>query len=73
MGMSHRQIADKENAKKVFEAFNEIYRTGLAGSIFDYEIISKDGTRRQIEISASLKKYLSGNPIGFSGTVLDVT
>jgi diguanylate cyclase (GGDEF)-like protein/PAS domain S-box-containing protein len=73
MGMSHRQIADKENSKKVFEAFNEIYRTGIAGSIFDYEIIRKDGTRRQIEISASLKKDSSGNPIGFSGTIRDAT
>ena len=73
MGMSHRHCADKENAKKVFEAFNEIYRTGLAGSLFDYEIIRKDGTRRQIEISASLRKDSSGNPIGFSGTVRDAT
>ena len=72
-GMNHRQIADKENAKKVFEAFNEIYRTGIAGSIFDYEIIRKDGSRRQIEISASLKKDSSGNPIGFRGTVRDAT
>jgi len=73
MGMSNRQIADKENTKKVFEAFNKIYRTGISGSIFDYEIIRKDGARRQIEISASLKKDSSGNPIGFSGTVRDAT
>jgi len=29
MGMNNRQYADKENAKKVFEAFNEIYRTEI--------------------------------------------
>jgi diguanylate cyclase (GGDEF)-like protein/PAS domain S-box-containing protein len=73
IGMSHRQIADKENAKKIFKIFNEIYRTGRAGNIFDYELIRKDGTRRQIEISASLKRDSSGNPAGFRGTIRDAT
>ena len=73
MGMNHQQIADKENAKKIFKTFNEIYRTGIAGNIFDYELIRKDGARRQIEISASLKKDSSGNPIGFRGTIRDAT
>jgi diguanylate cyclase (GGDEF)-like protein/PAS domain S-box-containing protein len=73
MGMNHRQYADKENAKKVFDAFNEIYQTGITGSIFEYEIIRKDGTRRQIEVSVSLKKDSSDKPIGFRGTTRDVT
>lgn len=73
MGMNHRQYADKENSKKVFDAFNEIYKTGIAGSIFDYEIIRKDGTRRQVEASASLQKDTSGTPIGFRGTTRDIT
>jgi putative nucleotidyltransferase with HDIG domain len=71
--MYNRQYADKENAKKVFDAFNEIYKTGITGSIFEYEIIRKDGTRRQIEVSASLKKDSSGNMIGFGGTARDIT
>jgi PAS domain S-box-containing protein/putative nucleotidyltransferase with HDIG domain len=73
MGMNHRQSASKEDTKKVFKAFNEIYRTGTTGSIFDYEVIRKDGTRRQIEISASLKKDSSENLIGFRGTARDIT
>jgi PAS domain S-box-containing protein len=73
MGMNDRQYTDKENAKKSFEAFNKIYRTGIVGSIFDYEIIRKDGTKRQVEVSASLKKDASGNPIGFHGTARDIT
>ena len=73
MGMNHQQYMDKINAKKVFEAFNEIYKTGITGGIFDYEIIRKDGTKRQVEISATLQKDSSGNPIGFRGTTRDVT
>ncbi len=73
MGMNYQQYVDKENAKKVFDAFNEIYKTGIAGGIFDHEIIRKDGTKRQVEISATLQKDSSGNPIGFRGTTRDVT
>ena len=73
LGMNHRQYADKENAKKVFEVFNKIYKTGITASIFDYEIIRKDGTRRQIELSASLIKDSAGKPIGFRGTTRDAT
>jgi diguanylate cyclase (GGDEF)-like protein/PAS domain S-box-containing protein len=73
MGTNYRQYVDKENAKKVFEAFNEIYKTGITGGIFDYEIIRKNGTKRQVEISATLQKDSSGNPIGFRGTTRDVT
>jgi diguanylate cyclase (GGDEF)-like protein/PAS domain S-box-containing protein len=73
MGMNNRQYADEENAKKVFEAFNEIYKTGTTGKIFDYEIIRKDGTKRQVEVSASLKIDSSGKRIGFRGTTRDIT
>ena len=73
LGMNNRQYTDKENAKKVFDAFNEIFKTGITCSIFEYEIIRKDGTRRQIEVSASLKKDSSGKPIGFRGIARDIT
>ena len=73
MGMSYKQCSGKEDSKKVLKTFNEIYRTGVTGSVFDYEVIRKDGSRRQIEISASLKKDLSGKPLGFRGTARDIT
>jgi len=73
MGMNNRQYTDKANAKKSFDAFNNIYRTGISGSIFDYEITRKDGTKRQVEVAASLKKDESGRPIGFYGIARDIT
>ena len=73
MGRNNRQCADEENAKKIFRAFNEIYKTGISGRIFDYEIIRKDGTRRQGELSVSLKKDSAGKAVGFTGTARDVT
>ncbi|MGD0022750.1 MAG: PAS domain S-box protein, partial [Smithellaceae bacterium] len=72
-GMNYRQYADKENAKKLFQGFNEIYRTGVPTKIVDYEITRKDGTRCYLETSASLLRDSSGKTIGFRGVVRDVT
>jgi len=73
MGMNNRQYLDKENAKKVFQAFNQVYTTGKPTKGFDWEIIRKDGTRRFVEASASLIRNLEGEPAGFRGIVRDIT
>jgi signal transduction histidine kinase len=73
MGMNNRQYTDKENAKKLFQTFNKVYRTGQPDKAFDWEIIRKDGIKRYIEASVSLIKHLSGNPIGFRGIIRDIT
>jgi PAS domain S-box-containing protein len=73
LGKDYHLFTDKENGRKVFQAFNKVYRTGEHGRLFDYEIIRKDGTKRQVEVSTSLKKDSSGNPIGFRGITRDVT
>jgi len=73
MGMNNRQYTDPENAKKLFQAFKEVYRTQKPGSVFDHEIIRKDGTKRYAEGSIVLQKDSSGHPIGFRGIVRDIT
>ena len=73
MGMNNRQYTDRENAKRLFQAFNQVYRTGEPGRGFDYEIIRRDGTKRYVEASFTLKKDASGKPIGFRGIVRDIT
>ena len=73
MGMNDQQYTNKENARKLFQTFNKVYRTGqpLKGS--DWEIIRQDRIRRCVEASVSLKRDSSGKPIGFRGIVRDVT
>ena len=73
MGMNNRQYADEENAKKLYQAFNRVYRTGEPTKGFDWEIIRKDGTKRYIEASVSLMKNKLGQPVGFRGIVRDIT
>jgi diguanylate cyclase (GGDEF)-like protein/PAS domain S-box-containing protein len=73
MGMNNRQFTDKENAKKLFKTFNEVYRTREPAKEFGWQIIRKDGTKRYIEVSVSLQKNSSGKPIGFRGISRDIT
>ena len=73
IGMNNRQLTDKENAKKLFQAFNKVYKTGESTKEFDWQIIKKDGTKIYIEVSVSLQKNSSGKPIGFQGIARDIT
>ena len=73
MGMNNRQYTDQENAKKLYQAFNKVYKTGFPTEAFDWEVIRKDGERRIGEVSVSLIKDPEGRPYGFRGIARDVT
>ncbi len=72
-GINSRRFTDKENAKKLFKTFLEVYKTGNPAKAFDWQIIRKDGATRHIEASVSQLKDSSGKPIGFRGIVRDTT
>jgi len=73
MGMNNRQYTDEENAKKLYQTFNKVYTTGKTHKGFDWEVIRKDGSKRYIEASVSLRKDSEGQPIGFRSIVRDVS
>jgi PAS domain S-box-containing protein len=73
MGANSRQLTDKENARKLFKTFNEVYKTGKPAKGFDWLVTRKDGTQRYIEASVSLLKDSSNKPAGFRGIARDMT
>lgn len=73
IGLNNRRYMDPENAKRVFRAFNEVYRTGKPYRAFDWEIVRRDGKKTCVEASISLRRGASGKPIGFRGILRDVT
>lgn len=73
MGMNNRQYMDDYNAKKIFQAFNKVYLTGIPTKAFDWEVIRRDGSRCFLEVSACLKRDLTNQPIGFFGMARDIT
>ena len=71
--MNNRDYMDAENAKKVFQTFNQVYETGKPTKGFDWEITTVDGSKRQVDASVSLITDKEGNRIGFRGIVRDMT
>ncbi len=72
LGMNYKQFTNEENIKEVLQAFNEVYDTGEPFK-FDWQIIRRSGSEGFIEASVTLKKDLSGKPIGFKGMIRDIT
>lgn len=73
LGMNNRRIVDELNNRKVFKAFNQVFLTGVPAHAFDWECIRKDGSRRFVEVSVTLKRDIYGNPAGFMGIARDIT
>lgn len=73
IGMNNRQYTDNEDSKEVFQAYNKVYTTGEPLRELCWQVIRKDGSKRYIAGSISLKKDLSGKPTGFRGIARDTT
>jgi PAS domain S-box-containing protein len=73
MGMNYRQHMDDETAKRVYQTYNTVYQTGKPTEAFDWEVIRKDGTRRFVQVSVSLMRGPTGEPVGFRGIIRDIT
>jgi PAS domain S-box-containing protein len=73
MGMNNRKYTSEETAKKCYQTFNQVYRTGIPTKEFDWELIRKDGTKKFFETSVSLMRGSIGQPIGFYGIGRDIT
>jgi PAS domain S-box-containing protein len=72
-GLNNRAYIEADEAKKVFAAFNGVYKTGEPTRDFAYEIKRKDGEKRIVETSITLIKDAPGQAGGFRGIIRDVT
>jgi PAS domain S-box-containing protein len=72
-GMNNREYTSPATARKMYQIFNRVYRTGEPAKTANYEIIRKDGTQKILEVSASLMRNSDSEPIGFRGILRNVT
>ncbi len=72
-GMNYRQFQDETTAKKTYQAYNRIYRTGEPVKGIEIEYTRKDGIKGFAEVSVSLMRDAEGKPIGFRGISHDIT
>ena len=73
IGMNNRQYQDEATSRRIYQVFNNMYKTGEPIKIIDLEITRKDGTKKFNEISVSLIRDSKGKKIGFSGVSRDIT
>lgn len=73
IGLNFRSYTPEGEARRVLQAYGELYRTKTPIKIFDHEVLRPNGETRYVDISASLITDRKGNPIGFRGTAKDVT
>ena len=73
MGLNNRDYMDKDNAKKIYTTFNQVFQTGVPTKALDWQLIRKDGTACFVETVVSLIKNDSGRGVGFRGIARDVS
>lgn len=73
LGMNNRKYTAPETVIKMNNISKDIYKTGKAAKIVDYEIVRKDGARRMLELSASPLRDPLGAQVGLCGVARDVT
>jgi PAS domain S-box-containing protein len=73
VGKDNRLFTNEENTKKIYRAYNGIYRTGKPAKVFEVEYVRKNGLKGFAEFSISLISDAEGKPIGFRTVAWDVT
>ncbi len=72
-GINYRGLMDEATVGKVKQIYENVYRSGNAVNLFEYEVIRKDGTKVFVETSVSLIKDVDDKPVGFRSVGRDIT
>jgi len=73
VGKNNRDFMEPNTAKLVYKKFNEVYRTGDPVEQFAFELKTKEGRSRYLELSIGPIKNRENRPIGFRGIARDIT
>jgi two-component system cell cycle sensor histidine kinase/response regulator CckA len=73
VGKNNREYAIPDVSKRMYQVFNKIFTTGEPAKVTDYQIITKAGEIRYLELSAYLINDDDDNPLGFRGIGRDVS
>jgi diguanylate cyclase (GGDEF)-like protein/PAS domain S-box-containing protein len=73
IGRNFSSNVPPDEVKKLFAAFNEVFRTGIPNKGFAHGVLRKDGTMLYAETSIALRKNETGQVIGFRSISRDAT
>jgi PAS domain S-box-containing protein len=73
LGKSYQSMSDEFNRKKVFNFYNQVYKTEVGQSNFQFEFFQKNGQKIIVNSSVYLKYDAKDAKSGFCGMVQDFT
>jgi len=73
IGKNVMQILDKENSERVKAEFREIFNTDRPKNDLVFQIVRKDGLKRQISTSICLNIDMKNQKTGFKGIAIDIS
>src|SRR5581483_605940 len=74
IGANYKDVAiDPVHAQRMFDAYLGVYQTGQPLKSFDFTVTCRNGSKKYVEDSVSLKRDAGGRPIGFVGIRRDCT
>jgi diguanylate cyclase (GGDEF)-like protein/PAS domain S-box-containing protein len=72
-GKNFKEFVDEKGYQKTFQTFNEVFQSGKPATAYGWETIRKDGSKKFIEVSISLRRDRAKIPVGFKGIARDVS
>jgi diguanylate cyclase (GGDEF)-like protein/PAS domain S-box-containing protein len=72
-GINYREYVDKKNADIALRIFRQVYKTGKPVKKMEWEINTKNGENKNVELSVSLVRDAQGKPRGYRGIISDIT
>jgi PAS domain S-box-containing protein len=73
IGMNYHSYAVKENVRQIYKDTNSVYKTGKPAKWFSWEVLTKSGEVRVVEVSITPKLNAQDEVVGFRGMFNDVT
>ncbi len=73
IGLQRMECSTPEAARQLTQVLKDVFLTGASQGIVDDELICKDGSRVEAELSIMLMRDPAGHPIGYSYISRDVT
>ncbi|MFA5180929.1 MAG: PAS domain S-box protein [Syntrophales bacterium] len=73
MGKHFKEYTSPETSKRLLADFQEEFFSGERKETVDYEVITKSGSPRLMQVSSNLLRDRDGAPIGFRALARDVT
>ena len=73
IGRNFMQFLDKDGSGRVKEAFKEIFETGRSKNGFVFQMVRKDGLKRQVGTSICINIDSTNQKTGFKGIARDIS